>query len=404
MTESTKPPTRQLNCWVEGFLEYTENLALPRIIRLWAGIAAFSGLLERRVWTTTGRGPVYLNLFVLIITPPGIGKSLLLNPVDRLWHKAGLFVAPDNTTKASFLDVLQASGRMVKMGNDMLQYHALQVVASEFGVFCPAHDLEYLSTLTRVYDCGDTYKDFKRSRKDNQIDIVNPHLNLIAGTQPDYLAQFLPDAAWGQGFMARVIMVYSDEVIKFDMWGEAKRNDKLRQALETDAKAVMELVGNVAWERDAQEQWTAWVDAGCPPVPEHLKLKHYAVRRPFYLLKLATISAVARGHTLVHKEDVTRAIEWLTEAEATMPEIFKAMKGNSDYGILQELQLYVTQLFVQNGGKPVHESRLVRFLSERTVAWNISKLLEAADRAQIIVKLANTETWKPGAGKLGPET
>lgn len=369
-----------------------------------------AGLLERRVWTTTVRGPLYPNLFVLLITPPGRGKTVIIDPVANLWRKiGGLNIAPDNTTKASFLDVLQESGKIVKApDNTMHEYHAVNVAASEFGVFCPAHDLEYLSVLTRVYDCGSNYRDYKRSRKDNQIDIVNPHLNLLAGTQPDYLSQFLPDAAWGQGFMARMIMVYSDDEIEFDMFGDYVELDKnLQASLIADGKLIMEQVGNVPWTIGAQSHFTTWVKAGAQPVPDHLKLKHYSVRRPFYVLKLALVSAVSRAHSEIQAEDVSRAITWLTDAEAVMPEIFKAMKGNSDYALLQELQLYVAQLFISGGGKPVHEARLVRFLAERTAAYNIPKMLEAAERSGILSKkldASGREMWIPGEGKLGPET
>ena len=149
-----------LPCWIEGFLEYTENLQLPRSIRLWSGITALAGLLERRVWTTTIRGPMYPNLFVLLVTPPGIGKSLIINPVKGIWQDTEqLHVAPNNMSKAAFLDVLQDSGRAVKIPNEleMLNYHALNVAASEFGVLCPANDMEYLSVLTQVYDCDPSF-------------------------------------------------------------------------------------------------------------------------------------------------------------------------------------------------------------------------------------------------------
>lgn len=404
MTEST----RSLSCWIEGFLDYTEGLALPRIIRLWSGITAFAGLLERRVWTTTIRGPLYPNLFVLIVTPPGIGKSLIVDPVTRIWRKTGdLHVAPDNMSKAAFLDVLQASTRRHILPNEILEYHSLQIAASEFGVLCPANDLEYLSVLTSVYDCRDNYRDFKRSREGNQIDISNPHINLLAATQPDYLSQFLNEAAWGQGFMARIILVYTDDIIKFDMFGEHKQNLEMRAKLDADAKLILRQIGNVTWTSEAQELFQRWVDAGGHPVPEHLKLKHYVVRRPFYILKLALISCVSQAHAEIEAGDVHRAIVWLTEAEASMPEIFKAMKGNSDYALLQELQLHVAQLSIANKGKPVHEARLIRFLAERTVSWNIPRILEAADKSGLIKKVVGgdgTEQWKPGEGQLGPET
>lgn len=410
MTENSNPPRRTLSCWIEGFLDLTQHLQLADSLRLWAGITALSGLLERRVWTTTVRGPLYPNLFVLLVTPPGIGKTLIIDPVTDIWRQTDqLHVAPDNMSKAAFLDVLQDSGRMIKVPGEleMLNYHALNISASEFGVLCPAHDMEYLSVLTSIYDCRPNFRDNKRSRDKNQIDIRNPHINLLAGTQPDYLAQFLPDVAWGQGFMARVILVYDDSVLDFDMFGEHVKLDKnLKAKLNEDAKAILEIVGNIAWTQEAQDQFRSWATGGYQPVPAHLKLKHYNVRRGFYALKLALISAVSYGHKEIQKKDIMRAITWLTDVEAKMPEIFKAMKGNSDYGLLQELQLFVTQVFI-SGGKPLAESRLVRFLAERTASWNIPKIIEAAEKSGLIQKKLGPngfEVWTPGDGQLGPET
>lgn len=346
-----------------------------------------------------------------MVTPPGIGKSLIIDPVTEIWRDTKLLhVAPDNMSKAAFLDVLQDSGRMVKIPGEleMLNYHALNISASEFGVLCPAHDMEYLSVLTSVYDCRPNFRDNKRSRDKNQIDIKNPHINLLAGTQPDYLAQFLPDVAWGQGFMARVILVYDDSVLDFDMFGEHITLDgKLRKKLEDDAQQILSLVGNFTWAEEAQNHYRKWASGGFQPVPGHLKLKHYNVRRGFYALKLALISAISYGHKEIEKKDIMRAITWLTDVEAKMPEIFKAMKGNSDYGLLQELQLHVTSLFISGGGKGLAEARLVRFLAERTASWNIPKIIEAAEKAGLIQKKIGPggfEIWAPGEGQLGPET
>lgn len=348
---------------------------------------------------------MYANLFVMVVSPPGIGKSLALNKVRKIWKKAGsIKVAPKNTTKASLLDTLEDAQRIVQTKDGMLTYNALQIVAAEFGVFAPAHDMEYLSLLSNLWDCEeDGHDDVKRSTKSVVID--NPvQISLVSGTQPDYLSQFLPEVAWGQGFMARTIMVYSGEIIKYDVFAETQFDPKGEAALIEHAKELIKRSGLTLWTEDAQDVFRQWNASGRVPEPEHLKLKNYNTRRGLQVLKLSLISAASRGNELIEQEDVSRAITWLTDAEATMPEIFKAMKGNSDYGLLQELQLHVTQLFVANAGKPVHETRIVRFLAERTVSWNISKLMEAAERAGIIVRLAATDTWRPGEGKLEPET
>lgn len=400
MTESSK----KLPCWIDGWLEYTEGLQLPRIIRLWAGLAAFAGLLERRVYHVTVRGPVYPNLFVLLVTPPGIGKSLVIDPIERMWQGTKkLFVAPHNMTKASFMDDLQAAHRIEQYGAEILDYHSLNIAASEFGVLCPAHDMEYLSVLTRIYDCGDVHRESRRGMKGEQIEIARPHINLVAGTQPDYLAQFLPEAAWGQGFMSRVLMIYSDEVMTFDMWGERPKVDPLRIALTEGATRALGAHGYLPMSEDGKDAIRAWLAAGSVPAPTHLKLKNYSVRRPLYVLKLSIISALARGHAQIELRDVERAFAWLFEAEKAMPDVFKALKGNSDHAVLQELKLFVADEYMRTG-KSVHEQRIVNFLYDRTPSGNIPRLIEIATKGGLIKQITGTLSYQPDLTELGPET
>lgn len=396
--------------WVDEFVSFTEVLDLPPILRLWAAIGAVSGLLERRVWTATDMGEVYPNIFIMLVAPPGVGKTQLLNRVKAIWRETKtLHVAPDNMTKAAMLDKLVASVRYMTVNNAPVEYHALQIVASEFGVFCPAHELEFLSVLSALYDCDANHTDERRSAP--SVNITNPQICLIAGTQPDYLSQFLPEAAWGQGFMARTIMVYSGEQKRRVYFsGQTVKFDKVKYAkLGVGAQRLLKIQGLIPFDGPAAAFFQAWSDEGCPPEPSHLKLVNYCTRRGFNVLKLSTISAASRGSAVIAEYDVRRAVTWLLEAEAVMPEVFKAMKGNNDYALLQELQLYVAQLFLQNGGNPVVEARLARFLTERTPAWNVPRLLDAADKAGIVVKQAALDkngqpVWKPGQGRLEMET
>lgn len=408
MTDSS----RKLACWIEGFLEYTENLDLPHRLRLWTAIAGIGGMAERRIWTTTGRGVVYPNLFVLLVTPPAIGKSLALRPMRQIWRKIpGLHIAPDNMTKASLMDDMMAAKTLRKLDQDVMEYHSLQICATEFGVLCPAHDLEFLSVLTALYDCDELHKETRRGMKE-PIEIVNPQITLIAGTQPAYLSQFLPEAAWGQGFMSRIIMVYSDEFLPVDLFTERPVQQKLYDDLVHDAQLIHNKSGHMLWAPEAKQIIQSWINAGQIPVPKHLKLANYCGRRLMNLLKLSQIVCLSkRGSGLIiEAEHVTQAMEWLLDAEAVMPEVFKAMKGNSDHAVLQELKLYVADQYLANGGKPVHKMRLVNFLSERTPGHSVGRLLEVAVDAGLISKYKDpvqgipTDTFTPGGGTLGPET
>lgn len=378
-------PTRMLPDWIGAFIDHTDHLPSPRIFRQWAAISAIAGALERRVWVRSSGGVLYPNLYVLLVAPPAVGKSQAIAPVKDLWKKTKLLkIAPDDISKASLLDALEQSKQIkVLSASDMLEYHSMQISASEFGVLVPAHDLQFLNTLNHLFDNPDSYNEKKRTTK-KEMNLAEPSINLIAGTQPAYLAELLPETAWGMGFTSRLICIYSGEKIHNDLFDFKEPKPHLSSNLLEDMKGMCELYGEVRWTPDAMQKLRAWHGEGLSPVPSHSRLEHYNGRRILHVLKLCAISCVSRGnHLQVDEVDVDRAMEWLLEAELFMPDIFRAMIGNSDIAVLEELHAVVYKTH-QASGKPVGRSRIFAFLQTRLPADRIMRVVDAAVASGLI--------------------
>ena len=71
--------------WIELFVEQTAETASPPIFRKWAAISAVAGAMERKSWIVTRGTPLYPNLYIILIGPPGVGKSIILARVNQLW-------------------------------------------------------------------------------------------------------------------------------------------------------------------------------------------------------------------------------------------------------------------------------------------------------------------------------
>lgn len=341
--------------------------------------------LERRVWTESAMSRVYPNLYVLLVAPPGVGKSMAIFKAREISEATRkLKIAPDDVTKASLIDHLaRASQTKVYSATDMLEYHSLAIYADELGVLLPAHEAGFMSVMNALFDNRSIYKESRRGRETDLI-ITNPQVNLMAGTQPDFLANLLPPEAWGMGFMSRMLMIYSGKKSKPALFGQRVRVDT--KDMIDDLKIVCELHGEMDWADDAGAHVAQWYDRGCPPEPEHAKLKHYCPRRILTVLKLSIISSVARGNDMVIELiDAKRAIEWLCEAESFMPEVFKDMSGQSDAQVIQDMHYFVYQLVLKNNNAPIHRSRIDAFLTARTPAWNAEHIVKHCTRAKILI-------------------
>ena len=115
------------------------------------------------------------------------------------------------------------------------------------------------------------------------------------------------------------------------------------------------------------------------------------------MTKLATISAISRtGRMVLEVEDTRRAVAWLTEAEALMPDIFREMIGKSDAQVVEELHFFLMQQYRAGKNKPLPGRTLWNFLHIRVPSEKIQRIIEVAERANIIAKVAGTEDlWIP---------
>lgn len=382
--------------WIDRFMAYTDRLPSPPILRLWSAIACIAGGLERRVWVTTAGGICYPNLYTLLVAPPAIGKSQTINKVHDQWMGTKkLYIAPKSVTKASLLDNLAKATRklVIKDGQGLFEYNSLCIASSEFGVLVPEHDTEFMSVLVDIYDNPPDFREDRRTSR--SVEIIKPQLNILAGTQPGFLANLLPEEAWSMGFMSRIIMIYAAAGPQIDLWDTSAEESPMRIELMKDLTRLTTLMGAVIFSDEAKAELLRWYKAGLPPVPEHSKLEYYNGRRLLHMLKLCMISATSRSAELVvEMQDLARARDWLLGAEQLMPDVFRDMVQRSDSVVLQELHFFMWRLWVKDK-KAIHESRLIYFLQNRVPGEKVLRLLDIAERSNIIEREAGTKSYKP---------
>lgn len=280
------------------------------------------------------------------------------------------------------IDAMTKATRKIVIANgkelDQLEYNSLYITADEMRAFMHQYDEEAIGVMSAFYDT-DPYGQTRRGN-DINIRIKSPQLNLICGTQPATLMKFLPESAWEQGFTSRVIMVFSDERQMGDDF-EAKQTG-LNPDLVHDLCAISGLVGKFEVTEDYRQCVTNWRQLGEPPLPTHPKLIHYATRRRVHLYKLSMVSAIDRSDVLIlTRDDFNRALTWLTEAESTMPDIFKAGAGNADARAMDEIYHYVLTLGTKG---PVNERKIIRFAKELIPLHSIERVFAIMERAGMI--------------------
>lgn len=374
-----------MESWIDQFVAYHDNLESPEIWRRWAAIAAISAVLEQKVYLQTS-SHLYPNLYVALIGHPGTGKTRSVRAIRRYLHELPEFrFAPTSLTAASLVDALATAKRtIIQLPDPAIEYNSLAIVADELGSFMHKYDNEMVSVLSSFYD-PDPYGQDRRG-KEIKIRIKSPQLNILAGSTPSNLMKFVPEDAWDQGFMSRVILVYSDEKIIGDDF--AIESKPMNKDLLHDLNLINAMSGKYSVTEEYRTAVNAWRALDETPRPDHPKLSHYNSRRRVHLYKLSMVAAAERSNGLrITVDDFNRAMGWLLEAEEQMPAIFSASSGGLDSQVMDEAVFFCQSY----AGKNIPEQKLVSFVSKRIPAHSVMRLIDNMVRAGMLDVLVTDE-------------
>lgn len=379
---------------IDQLLDFTKDTPSCERFRRWAAIHAVGAAGERRIWSNINGMKLFPNLFLFLVGPPGVGKSAAINPVSEVLRRAQVVhIAPTDMTKQGFLDVLiEAGGGGIDASGEPFDYKFMSICISELSNFMDKYDGALAGLLTDLFDCPPILEEKKRGQAGDPKVILFPGVSFIMGTATQNLGATISDEMWGSGFMARVILVYSAELIRPPsadaMFSVAVRKEHEADQLIVGLREVKQLQGEMAWTPEAQHAlWDFWIYPRNAPI--HNRLAHYVTRRWLHLAKLMMISALSYKRMEVRIEDFHTARTWLLDVEADMPEIFKDMISHEDGKIYSELQLVVYNHMTQKRA-PIDAETMIAFLSQRVSSWTIPRILEVAENGGFIQRVAGT--------------
>lgn len=402
---------RQLPSWIDAFVDWSDHYSCgsPKVWRKWTAISLIGAAIEQKVWICSPT-PCYPNLYVWLIGAPGKGKTRLMTAAELLYKELPKpYLAPTSLTDAALVDYLSTCRRerLVPREEPFL-YNSAYMLYDEINAFLSSFkDAEKIIPLITSWYDPKSYE-HKRRGGDIHKTFSSPQLNMLCGAQPRTLMQLVPDYAWGQGLMSRVIMVYSnlDSPVTdiFDTTGV-----DLPPALSADYCLIARLVGELIPTLPLREALIKWRTAGeeLPgyPKPTHPKLEHYNTRRRQFLLKLMIVSAVNRCSAQMDLPDFNQAMSWLLEAEIVFPNIFDDAATVADSSVQDEVCHFIA---ANDHGQGVKRSAIINYIRKRSNVHVVMKLLDLMVQAEQIIPVSiDRHTGQPyfkikGSGLILP--
>lgn len=315
------------NDFLVRYLRWVEDTESPRLFHIWSAITGISACLQRRCYLPFGGGiTLYPNIYTFLVGQSGLRKSTAINIMQNLVKAVpNVVFAPEdvNGDKVTLIEAMSEHSKSIADGIDDLfnssfdnihKATPLFMVNSELPSLLGYNKIELITFLTKLWD-GDDY--IFNDRKKKQLKLVSPLASMIGGTASDNLNHMLPPQSIGQGFLARVILVYGDSKYKQVMRPKKLALSEQAQLIKT-LRGCSDLSGKFEEHPEAlqlaNELYTDKSNLSDP------RLFSYKERRHIHLMKIAMALAATKGDLTISKFDVIDAHNILKITELGMSE------------------------------------------------------------------------------------
>lgn len=342
----------------------------------WSGVTAVSAMMGRLLWTHTfvdsASDHLFGNLFVLLVGPPGVGKTKAITEARNLVRALGCRVAPDDTNGEKFHEFLETTEE-----NEDQAPGTCSLFLDEFdSIMHSGMSASAKRLLCHLYDCR-TDPLIRSTYSHGDQELRDLCLTMSAGCTPAHLATAFAPTEWQEGLPSRLMMV----------WGEKPefRTDYSRGSMEVllrEAEEVIKFIGmttRVSWVPSALEAYKEWCRANWNTASPHPLLVGYAARRHLHLAKLSFVLAVANTSSLIREQDFSLALARLSELEATLADCLALAGGNPT----KDIEGFLLQWIKIRGIAGEWEVR--RMLSNRVPTHMINSVIDELVAQKILI-------------------
>jgi hypothetical protein len=396
----------------EDFIKsYVDTFAIrgeaPERFHFWCAVSTVAGALRRRVYIDEGTFRWYSNFYIVLVGPPGtVKKSSVINIGARLLRDVpNINIGADCTTWQKFVEEVARAKDMFAEGDPSQsqledfasQVHtvtcAVSLQISELGTFLNPDDREMINILTELWDCKIDQSFVKMTKTQGSDSIMNPFVNVIAGTTPQWMNDNFRGRFGGWGFSSRCIFLHAskpDRAVAYPhkSWRKGELDDVLAQFRE-DLTDISQLQGVYRLDTEAERLGEAWYShhmdrkVALDSHPHHdAWLSYYLARKFDHIHKLAMVLAASRRSTLIIEvEDLKDAILRCDEIEDELSEIFATKESSrSEDKLRADVWNALSKAMYRYGGQ-IEQAEVygftLRWMSGGRVKELLSHLIEA---------------------------
>lgn len=346
--------------WHEAFLNCVQrHTESPDRFMTWAAYSVLGAVMKRKFYIKDGLYVIYPNQYIVLVSPPGIGKGTavqfawsLVRQTQGLSQLANII--SDRVTSPRIIQRIADGWNTppVMVGQQMVvgqKDHSCTIYSTELSVLIGASD-QMLDFLCEGWDRNEYDYDTKNS---GSAFIKDMCTSLIGCTVPDFIRNIDRNRNMSikGGFTSRCLFIYEDTPARSLLHPQPidhnQSSKKMLSMLRDDLLHISQLPGGeFIYTTGAQAVFDKFMISTKATMKEDSEaVQHFKSRVRAHIFKLAMIQAVSRHDKLVIEEcDMANSVNQIRKALETLEYVFRG-SGDSDLALATGyVQMYVEKV------------------------------------------------------------
>lgn len=309
----------------DTYFAYVGQTEAPMVFHRWSILSCVSAALARKCYIPLGHFKVHPSMYVMLVGSSGTRKGVSINMAKKVLKAAGYQdFAADKTSKEKFiLDLMDKNHGVygltdladIKVESTYSRVAETYIISDEFQDFLGIGNLDFITLLGRLWEVKDEYE--HRIKTGKSAVIQRPVVGILGGATPTGFSLTFPPEVIGQGFLAKLLLIYGEGTDKRISWPEPT-DEQLQLKLSAKLKSIIrlpEFIFSVSLPaRDLLHTiYQSHITINDPRFFSYENIRHN------HLLKLCSIICVLDGEQQVSRDHVLAANTILYYAERRMP-------------------------------------------------------------------------------------
>jgi Protein of unknown function (DUF3987) len=378
--------------WIHYWEEYMSDTESPAEFNTWCAISTISATLKRNVWIDRGKFILYPNTYIILISPPGIGKGTAINPVLELLNDSNTAnIMSDRVTAEKVIERLSdgwGTGTKVTSGKvAIVSDRSCLIAATELPIYLNSSvwTMELMCDLWDNKPGGISYS----TKTKSSFAAKDTCVSLIGGCVPDYIRKLNREAmtAITGGFTSRCIFVFGGEKSKLVAWPSTNGTyGKLKADLINDLQHITTLTGQFKFSPQAIRRWEQYYQINFSKQDpfESEVVMGFKARMMAHIFKTSMCLSVAEKDDLIISEtQLGNAIGLVEKVRDRIDIVFRCV-GESSLAMAQDRVL----TFIDREGI-VSRGKILRYLGRHITDDDLTKVLRVLVGADLVREVSN---------------